>query len=93
MQGIRVTVVVKREGEGEGEKRREKRAGRKDKAPKMVPSAGCMGEFYSFHPHTCRTKLAMLTFLFFMSSTQGCSSIRQGVALRGGSFSRLEQTG
>lgn len=31
----------------------------------------------------------MFTFLFFMSSIQGCSSIRHGVALRGGSFSRL----
>lgn len=32
----------------------------------------------------------MLTFLPFMSTIQGCSSIRQGVALRGGSFSRLK---
>lgn len=31
----------------------------------------------------------MLTFLFFMSCIHGCSSIRQGVARRGGSFSRL----
>ena len=33
----------------------------------------------------------MLTFFLpFMSTIQGCSSIRQGVALRGGSFSRLK---
>jgi hypothetical protein len=31
----------------------------------------------------------MLTFLDFISTIQGCSSIRQGVALRGHSFSRL----
>lgn len=31
----------------------------------------------------------MLTFLDFISTIQGCSSIRQGVARRGHSFSRL----
>ena len=31
----------------------------------------------------------MLTFLDFISTIQGCSSMRQGVALRGHSFSRL----
>lgn len=44
---------------------------------------------HSFQSHTCFKKFAMLTFLFFMSNTHGCSSIRHGVALRGGSFSRL----
>lgn len=48
----------------------------------------CVG-YYSVHPHTCLKKAPMLTFLFLMSSIQGCSSIRHGVALRGGSFSRL----
>lgn len=33
----------------------------------------------------------MLTFLDFISTIQGCSSIRQGVALRGHSFSRLSK--
>ena len=32
----------------------------------------------------------MLTFLLFISTIHGCSSIRQGVARRGGSFSKLE---
>lgn len=45
---------------------------------------------YSFQSQTCFTKFAMLTFLFFMSCIHGCSSIRQGVARRGGSFSRLK---
>jgi hypothetical protein len=31
----------------------------------------------------------MLTFLAFISSIQGCSSMRHGVARRGQSFSRL----
>jgi hypothetical protein len=31
----------------------------------------------------------MLTFLAFISSIHGCSSMRQGVARRGQSFSRL----
>ena len=47
---------------------------------------------YSFQSHTCFRKLAMLTFLDLMSIIHGCSSIRQGVALRGGSFSRLRQS-
>jgi hypothetical protein len=32
----------------------------------------------------------METFLLFISTIHGCSSMRQGVALRGCSFSRLE---
>lgn len=42
-----------------------------------------------FQSQTWAMKFAMLTFLVLMSSIQGCSSIRQGVARRGGSFSRL----
>lgn len=46
-------------------------------------------KIYSAHPQTCFRKAAMFTFLFLMSSIQGCSSIRHGVALRDCSFSRL----
>lgn len=50
---------------------------------------GPWGLVYSFQSHTCLIKFVMLTFLFLMSCTHGCSSIRQGVARRGGSFSKL----
>jgi hypothetical protein len=33
----------------------------------------------------------MLTFFDFISTIQGCSSMRQGVARRGHSFSRLQE--
>lgn len=43
----------------------------------------------SFQSHTCFRKWAILTFFPFISTIHGCSSIRHGVARRGGSFSRL----
>ena len=43
----------------------------------------------SFQSQTCRKKCSMLTFLLCISTIQGCSIMRHGVALRDGSFSRL----
>ena len=45
----------------------------------------------SFQSQTWAKKCAMFTFLVFISTIQGCSSIRQGVARREGSFSRLDE--
>ena len=47
----------------------------------------------SFQSHTWRRKCSTLTFLLFISTIQGCSSMRHGVARRGGSFSRLRISG
>lgn len=43
----------------------------------------------SFQSHTCWRNFSMLTFLLFISTIHGCSSMRHGVARRAGSFSRL----
>lgn len=43
----------------------------------------------SCHSHTLFRNVAIETFLPFISTIHGCSSMRHGVALRGCSFSRL----
>ena len=50
-------------------------------------------EAQSFQSQTCAKKCAMLTFLVFISTIHGCSSIRHGVARLAGSFSRLDGGG
>lgn len=59
------------------------------KQQSTLKQKGSPGHVYSFQSHTCLIKFVMLTFLFLISCTHGCSSIRQGVARRGGSFSKL----